>query len=158
MDVKELLNNAKKSEKRWIENTIKINQQNKADLFNFDTIESTHSSIPELILKTTFNKTDVAYLCTKARAQTKEINIILCSNEELLKKLIDLSTFTTRTPVSFENHFDETSESISWDTLKTELVENKVIVNIIDIRSFKPVGKFTPKRKKITNKKTKKPK
>lgn len=141
MSVKDLLKDAKSSDSRWSGNTFNCNPGNKIDTFCFDRISSTHQSMPELILKTEFDKMHtIACLCfNKGRA--KNGNIIFGKYAETVERTLSNTKYTDIFKIVFENPKEG---EVLWDELKEEITKNKLIVDITDIRSFKPVGVFTP--------------
>ncbi len=144
MHIKNLLKEAKTSEKRWNGNTFNCNRGNNFDKFCFDTISSTHQSMPELILKTEFQKSSIlAYLCFNNK-NAKNGHILLASHIDILNRTIENLNFTKVFKISFEK---PNEDEIFWDELKAEITTNKLVVDICDIRKFNPVGLYKPKAK-----------
>lgn len=149
MLIKKLLKDTESSAKRWNGNIFNCNSRNKYDTFCFDSISSTHQSMPELVLKTEFEKEKtIAFICFN-NGKAKNGNIIFGVHEDIVSRTIANAKYSRVFKIVFENAQED---ELLWDDLKTEITTHKLVVDIFDIRSFKPVGVYTPIKSKKKNK------
>lgn len=110
--------------------------------------------MPELILKTEFNKDTInAFLCfNKGRA--KNGNLILADRVEIINRTIRNSNLTKIIEVSFNTDIEQDANTVLWEDFKEQVTSRKLVVDIFDLRSFNPVGPLLKREKPKTKNKT----